>query len=88
MALVIACAVVFAAGVAFCAYSQLRKEKFPNLLAERFGQGAVFEYEGVQFTSIAPAQVSCGEVFVLEVHLQNCWSAPRSFAWMPDRTRW
>jgi hypothetical protein len=64
---------VLACSVAYLVMGQVRRDRIPNVLRERFGRENVSESRGVQF---AACGVPAGDM--LEVYIQNCIGAPRT----------
>ena len=78
LALTFAAAAVLVAGAGFVARCQLAKPSVPDVLAERFGRGAVYETSGVQLVVLAPLTNPANAIVPIELYLQNCTDAPRT----------
>jgi hypothetical protein len=74
--LVIATACVVA-GIAATIHLRKQPETFPNLLAERFGSGAVLEADGIQFVVLSSGWITAEAPGSISLYLQNTWSASR-----------
>jgi hypothetical protein len=75
------CGSAMVAAIAGLVRTQHGRERITDLLAQRFGRGAIGEVEGVQLVVTGPGQpVAIGDRAEIQVHLQNCWSAKRTFA--------